>query len=141
MQTNTKTTDELLKEATARPWRWQYSASHFCEIQDEKGRWIAESKGPHGDDSLQYFPETESEMLATAELICRAVNSFEAMDLALRMIAAGIARIERSGTLQEFCFDGIRYCINGDWAGLFSMIGLARARKALELSEGKAVQS
>ena len=57
----------------------------------------------------------------------RLIASAPAMDIALRLIADGHARIERCGNLREFCFDGIRYCMNGDWNALITVIGWEKA--------------
>lgn len=60
------------------------------------------------------------------EANARLIASAPAMELALRMVSAGIARIERSQTspLVEFCFAGLRYVVSGgDWHGLIRTIG------------------
>lgn len=72
------------------------------------------------------------------EANARLIAAAPAMDLALSMIACGIARIERCGRLEEFCFDGIRYCINDDWNALFDVIGWDKARAALAKATGAA---
>lgn len=66
------------------------------------------------------------------------ISAAPAMDLALQLISEGIARIERVGTLREFCFDGIRYVMNGDWNALIDVIGWDRARAAIEKATGGA---
>lgn len=59
------------------------------------------------------------------------IEAAPAMKLALDLICAGRARIERTGKLMEFCFDGIRYCMNGDWNALISVVGWDKARAAI----------
>jgi hypothetical protein len=66
-----------------------------------------------------YGPSEEDKHLITAA---------PAMELALKLIEIGAARIERSGSLSEFCFDGIRYVMNGDWNALIGVIGWDRAQ-------------
>ena len=72
---------------------------------------------------------TGDEVQANARLIAAA----PAMALALQMLELGVARIERSasGQLVEFCFNGIRYCHNGDWSALLGVIGWDKARAAV----------
>ena len=70
--------------------------------------------------------------IANARLIAAA----PAMELALSMISCGVARIERCGRLEEFCFDGIRYCLNGDWNALFNVIGWNKAHAAIAKATG-----
>lgn len=67
----------------------------------------------------------------TTDANARLIAAAPAMDLALSMISCGVARIERCGRLEEFCFDGLRYCLNGDWNALFDVIGWEKARAAI----------
>lgn len=78
----------------------------------------------------------EPKALPVTEGNARLIAAAPAMDLALSMIACGIARIERSGRLEEFCFDGMRYCLNGDWNALFRAIGWDKARAAIARATG-----
>lgn len=60
------------------------------------------------------------------------IEEAPAMKLALDMIAAGVARIEG----YEFCFDGIRYGISGEWSNgtwttLMNCIGWDKATRSL----------
>lgn len=52
-----------------------------------------------------------------------------AMLMALELISLGLARIERSGQLQEFCFNGLRYILNGNWTDLINVIGWDKVQK------------
>lgn len=75
---------------------------------------------------------------ANAQLLTAA----PAMEMALSLISWRLARIERSTTcptLVEFCFDGIRYCLNGDWGALINVIGWDRARAAIASAEAKSI--
>jgi hypothetical protein len=69
---------------------------------------------------------------ATVELVVNA----PAMALALEMVACGVARLERTGTLTEFCFDGLRYSVHGQWSALMDMIGWDFAHAAIEKAKG-----
>jgi hypothetical protein len=71
---------------------------------------------------------------ADANLIAAA----PAMDLALSLLCAGLAKIDRFGDLVEFCFDGLRYSHNGDWAALLDLIGWDKARAAIAKAKGGA---
>lgn len=67
----------------------------------------------------------------------RLIAAAPAMDMALEMIACGAARIERIGSLTEFCFDGIRYSHNGDWGAMMNVIGWGKARAAIAAATGE----
>lgn len=76
----------------------------------------------------------KSEDLANARLIAAA----PAQSLILDMLALSIARLERSGPLVEFCFDGLRYvATDRDWREIIHVIGWDRARAAIDKAEGK----
>jgi len=58
----------------------------------------------------------------------------DAMKMALDLIAAGVARIERlSPEVSEFCFQGLRYCRNttAPWSDTIGAIGWQRCVSAL----------
>jgi hypothetical protein len=59
------------------------------------------------------------------------IASAPAMDIALRLLTHGLARIERNGTLIEFCFDGMRHIFDGDWTVLIQSIGWNKAHDAI----------
>lgn len=66
---------------------------------------------------------------ANAHLIAQA----PAQELVLQLLMAGKARFERSGSLVEFCFGGMRYSVEDEpgWNCLLSNIGWDKARAAL----------
>ena len=69
----------------------------------------------------------------------RLIAAAPAYKLALDMLMAGVARIERSPTCSfvEFCFDGLRYPVNGDDYGrVLDVIGWDKARAALVNAKG-----
>lgn len=77
-------------------------------------------------------PQAENE--ANARLIAAA----PAQALILEMLALGLARFERSRTLLEFCFGGLRCaCSDRDWTAVVSVIGWERAREAVAEGRGK----
>lgn len=53
-----------------------------------------------------------------------------AQDTIFRMLLNGRARVERTGSVREFCFNGMRYSITGDWEVLVNIIGWAEATAA-----------
>lgn len=61
------------------------------------------------------------------------IEQAPAMDIVLRLVAAGLARIERPHGLVEFCFRGVRYPVSAgtDWSGVLDVIGWKIARAAL----------
>jgi hypothetical protein len=63
-----------------------------------------------------------------------------AMDMTLKLLFSGEARIERTGKLQEFCFRGIRYCHNGSYQSLIHVIGWDKAWEAIGKAEGRAAE-
>lgn len=67
----------------------------------------------------------------------RLIAAAPAMDLALQMLTLGVSRLEINGSLQEFCFNGIRYCLNGDWDALLNCIGWNEARAAIAQATGE----
>ncbi len=76
------------------------------------------------------FPQgelTEGVIRANARLMAAA----PAMELVLALISHGLARIERVGSLVEFCFDGLRYINHGDWNATLGVIGWDKARDAI----------
>lgn len=93
------------------PWRWVGEGILMDADDDEIPLSCLFSDGPEG----------------------RKIAAAPAADLALRMIAAGIARIEAF----EFCFDGIRYSHRHDWSAVMDQIGWDRARAALSKAEGR----
>lgn len=69
----------------------------------------------------------------------RLIAASPSMEIVLRMLSLGIARIERSETcaLVEFCFDGLRYAVSdGDWTRLISAIGWNNCESAIAKAEG-----
>lgn len=130
MAEQTRLTDaelEALRGHAPGPWtRGHSNAGRDCVWTD--GR--VEPDGEMGDEAFWIDCNTES----NARLIAAA----PAMAIALQMISEGLARIERSGTLREFCFDGIRYVMNGDWNALIDVIGWDRARAAIDKAGGAA---
>jgi hypothetical protein len=63
-----------------------------------------------------------------------------AMALALDLITYGLARIERSTTcpsLIEFCINGLRYSLDGDWNRLLDVIGWDKARDLIAKAESE----
>lgn len=107
-------------------WRHSIGTPHGDIIVSGIGLGAMNLAGPNGDVS--------GHRDATIRMIMQA----PAMRLALRMIALGIARIERTGTLEEFCFNGLRYSMNGDWNGLLHVIGWNKARAAVTKAGGAA---
>lgn len=69
----------------------------------------------------------------------RLLAAAPAMDIVLRMLSLGIARIERSATapLVEFCFNGMRYSVGGDWNGTVGVIGWDRCRAVIAKAEAQ----
>lgn len=61
----------------------------------------------------------------------RLIEHAPAMLLVLKMLTAGIARLEVNGALAEIAFDGLRYVVDGDWPKLVGSIGWAKARNAV----------
>jgi hypothetical protein len=110
---------KTITKYTPGPWAIETDFSELCVI------------GPDGvqvADCSILSPRRSGIMChQNAELIQQS----PAMLLALSLIEHGVARIERSGSLSEFCFGGIRYCMNGDWSGLLSIVGWDNARAAL----------
>jgi len=94
--------------------------------------------GINGGDAVEFYGgHLIAESIAPSNL--KLIASAPAMHLVLRMIVAGIARIERSGTLVELCFEGLRYSnSDGDWGELMRFIGWDRAAEALAKAEGGA---
>lgn len=73
------------------------------------------------------------------EANARLVSNAPAMSLALEMIRVGVARFETS--TGEFCFGGLRYMVSdGNWTGLFDLIGWIKAERSVieALVEGAA---
>lgn len=82
-----------------------------------------------GDEERDRRP-TQAEALGNAKLFAAAA----AMEVALELLTLGLARIERSSvcpTLVEFCFNGLRFSMNGDWNGLIGIVGWDKARAAI----------
>lgn len=103
---------------TPGPW-------HICPLDQASHRWvIAQPDGSSVADCSPVGPWVPDEM---ADANARLIAAAPAMELALQLIAEGHARIERTGDLREFCFDGIRYAMNGKWGQLFDVIGWDRA--------------
>jgi len=53
------------------------------------------------------------------------------MWLLLRVLSEGKARFEKSGSLREFCFEGIRYAYNDDPTMTAAVVGRDRLKAAL----------
>lgn len=84
----TMTTEELLRVATARPWRYHLGrgANPRYHIQTSAGYQIASTTEVSRHEAERLGQE------ANAELIVRAVSSFEAMREALRTTEAALTR-------------------------------------------------
>ena len=106
---------------TAGPWRAE-GGNVYADVDRYYPRPVA-----HVGVPLERHDNRVDELMANARLIAAA----PAMEMALDLIACGAARIERSGRLVEFCFDGIRYSHNGDWGALIEVVGWDRARAAI----------
>lgn len=80
--------------------------------------------GTSGIAMCSMAARTVSENAANAQLIEQAPD----MKLALRALAAGVARFEKS----EFCFQGLRACVrDGDWQAVMNVIGRDRVENAI----------
>lgn len=113
-----------MSKHTKGPWEWVNKGGWYS-LEAANGTRVADDGSACGEYNREIDPEDDGKSGANAILIAEA----PAMDLALQLIACGAARIERSpsGRLNEFCFDGIRYCLNGDWNALFDVIGWDKA--------------
>lgn len=61
-------------------------------------------------------------------------KNMQAMETVLLLLTTGLARIEKSRTvdLAEFCFQGLRYpCTDGNWRGLVELIGMNKILSAI----------
>lgn len=82
--------------------------------------------------------DPESERDATAALMADAL----AMNMALALICAGVARIDRSecGRITDFCFDGMRYSLSAlrTWTDTIGLVGWSKCQQALAAARGGA---
>lgn len=115
-----------MSEAKFTPGPWD-DASKYPEIPTvrifAKCHYIA---------SVGNIDDSREQTEANAHLICTA----PAMDIILSLLTLKLARIEKSGRLSEFCFEGLRYILNGDWNQLVNVIGWDKAREAIAKAEG-----
>jgi hypothetical protein len=97
--------------------------------------WVLELRIPR-EKKGDYTQAARKRGMKLLPWIIQQCDKGPARELALTLLTLGLARIERSPhvpDLAEFCFDGLRYHINGDcdWVRLLSVIGWGRARAAI----------
>jgi len=110
---------------TPGPWVVaEYSKKRFGLGQDGKGAFFL----------LHCTNDDVSSPAAQADAFL--IREAPAMHLALQMILAGVARLERKGGLDEFCFGGMRYVLTEDWTKVLRTIGWTRAREAVAKATG-----
>lgn len=110
-----------MSKHTPGPWYW---SNQYKTISGEF-TWSLIGDGGYG--ILSCDGEENSPQGFNGEANARLIADAPAMELALRLISEGHARIERTGSLREFCFGGIRYLMNGDWNSLMDVIGWDKA--------------
>lgn len=97
------------------------------------GPWAA---GTDEDANIVYSPSLDAIAEADSE-DAAFIATAPAMDLALAMLAAGAARLNRSGRLVEFCAGGLCYVYSGDWNVVIGTAGWERCRRLLAEAEAK----
>lgn len=111
------------------PWYTDADCGHEMVV-DAKGQLVA--------DCCVFAKHASTESnIANARLVAAA----PANDLVLKLLEHGLARIERSGQLVEFCFDGFRYSIDDAlirYSSWLDHIGWDRVRRAIAKAEGRA---
>lgn len=123
-------TDDLLKQATPRPWHVGGipSGGRGSIIYAKDGYAIADTKTFHA----RHMAENKTELHEThAELITRAVNSFEAMRECLQQVRGDIQAVKEAMSTPDA------------WDRCETLLGTSQAYidRMLALAEGKAVQS
>lgn len=120
----------MSRKHTPGPWQsaepWQYDGTAvFTEGNNSKRTNVVLLMFPSGRGQ-------EEKKSANRDLILAA----PAMDLVLRAISCGIARIERSCKLVEFWYRSIRHQVDDcDWNRLLNSIGWSTLEKDLEFFE------
>lgn len=133
-------TDQTTKESGSTAGERWFRDGHTVYGLDETGqvnRFSANVQRGYSRMPTRSNPLGTKTSEAELEAIATLISSAPAMDLALKLLSLGCARIERSGSLVEFCFGGFRYCMNGDWTALMDVIGWERARAAIAKATGQ----
>jgi len=100
-------------------------------VDDDSNTLIAECYTTHNGHRYTYNKEER-------ESVAKFIVQSPALYLAMELLKKGKARIETSSIsdFSEFCYNGIRYPINGnEWNTVIDLIGWERVKKDLGIEE------